>query len=127
MDETGVPLEPRSPKVVVAAKGQKKVRYQTSGKKEQITVVGCASATGQSVLPFLIFSGKQIIYLWTKDEVTGPWFAVSDKVWIDHELFFHFIKDHFLDHAVPHRSLLLILDGHSTHFDLLSLSPFCKR
>ena len=120
MDETGVPLEPRPPKVV-AAKGQKKVRYQTSGKKEQITVVGCASATGQSIPPFLIFSGKQINYLWTKDEVTGSRFAVSDKGWIDHELFFHFIKDHFLVHAVPHHPLLLILDGHSTHFDLLSL------
>ena len=51
--------------------------------------------------------------------MTGSRFAVSD--WIDHELFFHFIKDHFLVHAVPHRPLLLILDGHSTHFDLISL------
>ena len=83
MDETGVPLEPHPPKVI-AAKGQKKVCYQTSGKKEQITVVGCASATGQSVPPFLN-SGKQINYLWTIDEVTGSRFAVSDKGWIDHE------------------------------------------
>ena len=30
MDESGMPLEPRPPKVV-ARKGQKKVRYQTSG------------------------------------------------------------------------------------------------
>ena len=45
MDETGVPLEPRPPKVV-AFKGQKKVRitatvtvrYRTSGQKAQITV-----------------------------------------------------------------------------------------
>jgi len=32
MGETGMPLEPRPPKVV-AQKGQKKVRYQTSGQK----------------------------------------------------------------------------------------------
>lgn len=39
MDETGVPLDPRSPNIVVQC-GQKKVRYRTSGKKEQITVLG---------------------------------------------------------------------------------------
>lgn len=54
MDETGVPLEPRPPKVV-AKKGQKKVRYRTSGTKAQITVVGCGSATGQVLPPFMIF------------------------------------------------------------------------
>jgi len=33
LDETGMPLEPRPPKVV-AQKGQKKVRYQASGQKQ---------------------------------------------------------------------------------------------
>ena len=42
MDETGVPLEPRTLKVV-AKKGQKKVQYRTSGTKAQITLVGCGS------------------------------------------------------------------------------------
>ena len=32
MDETGMPLDPKPPKIV-ARKGQKKVRYRTSGKK----------------------------------------------------------------------------------------------
>ena len=47
MDETGVRLDPKPPKIV-ACKGQKKVRYRTSGKKNQTTVLGCASAVGQS-------------------------------------------------------------------------------
>ena len=46
MDETGVLLEPR-PLKIVARKGQKKVRYRTSGQKAQITVLGCANAAGQ--------------------------------------------------------------------------------
>ena len=46
MDETGVPLEPRPPKIV-AAKGQKKIWYCISRQKSQITVIGCGSATGQ--------------------------------------------------------------------------------
>ena len=57
MDETGVPLEPRPPKVV-AAKGKKKIQYRTSGQKSQITVVGCASATGQILPPYIIYAAK---------------------------------------------------------------------
>ena len=44
-DETGMPLDLRPPKVVTE-KGQKKVRYRTSGNKSQITVIGCVSAVG---------------------------------------------------------------------------------
>ena len=47
IDETGMQLEPHSPKLV-AQKGQKKVRYQTSGQKQQITV--CGSAVGRLFL-----------------------------------------------------------------------------
>ena len=82
MDETGMPLEPRPPKIV-ARKGQKKIRYQTSGQKQQITVIGCGNATGQAIPPFVIFAAKQVNYLWTKNEVPGTRFAVSDKGWID--------------------------------------------
>ena len=119
----GVHLEPHPPKVF-ADKKPKKVCYQTSRKKEQITAVGYGSATGQSTLPFLIFSGKQMNYLWNKDEVTGldHGLLCSDKGWIDHELCFNFIKYHFLVHAVPCCPLLLILGGHSIHFDLVFFS-----
>ena len=48
MDETGMALCPRPPKVD-ARKGQKKVRYQTSGQKSQVTILACGSATGQII------------------------------------------------------------------------------
>ena len=51
MDDTGVPLEPRPPKVI-ATKGQGKIQYCISGQKVQITVIGCGSAAGQ-ILPHL--------------------------------------------------------------------------
>ena len=50
MDETGVPLDPHPPKVV-AARGQKKVRYRSCGQKSQLTVIACGSATGQVIPP----------------------------------------------------------------------------
>ena len=116
MDETGVPLEPRPPKVV-AKKGQKKVSYRTSGQKSQITVVGCGSATGQVMPPFIIFAAKQLNPLWTRDEVVGTRYAVSDKGWIDQELFYYWLKEHFVTNAISQRPLLLLLDGHSSHFE----------
>ena len=120
MDDTGIPLEPRPPKVV-AKRGQKKVRYQMSGQKQQITVIGCGSATGHVIPPLIVFAAKQINYLWTKNEVTGSCFAVSDNGWVDHELFSFFLTKHFMANAVPYRPLLLLLDGHSTHFEPKSL------
>jgi len=120
MDKTGVPLGPRPPKVV-AQKGQKKVRYQISGQKQRITVIGCGSATVQCLPPFIIFAAKRLNHLWCRNEVSGTRYAHSDKGWIDHDLFFLSLEKHLLEHAVPRRSLLLMVDGHSTHSDLISL------
>ena len=49
----------RPPKVA-ARKGQKKVRYVSSGRKNQITIVACGSATGQPIPQFVIFNAKQL-------------------------------------------------------------------
>jgi len=57
MDETGVPLDPRPPNII-AQSGQKKVRYRQSGKKEQISVIGCGNAAGQAIPPMVIFEGN---------------------------------------------------------------------
>ena len=122
MDETGVLLEPRPP-TVIAAKGKKKVRYRTSGQKSQITVIGCGSysATGQMLPPFIIFATKQLSPLWVKDEIPGSHYAMSDKGWVDQELFYFWLKEHFIPNAVSERPLLLILDGHSSHFEPTSI------
>ena len=117
MDETGMPLDPRPPKVVVP-KGRKKVRYRCSGQKSQIIVIGCGNATGQTIPPYIIFGAKQLNSLWMKDEVPGSRYALSDNAWIDQELFHFWMTEHFLNHAVAARPLLLLLDGHSSHFKL---------
>ena len=68
MDETGMPLDPRPPNIV-AKSVQKKVNYKQSGKKEQIAVIGCGNAIGQSIPPMVIFEGKYLNYEWTIGEV----------------------------------------------------------
>ena len=42
-DESGVPLGPRPPNIA-ATKGSRKVRYHVSGRKGQVTIIGCANA-----------------------------------------------------------------------------------
>ena len=115
IDETGMPLDP--PKLrVCAKKGQKKVRQCGSGNKAQITVVSCGSATGHVIPPFVIFEGKNFNHQWSEGEVPGTMYGTSPKGWIDTELFKHWFTDHFLRHAPAARPLLLLMDGHSSHY-----------
>ena len=62
-----------------------------------------------------------INHLWTRNEVIGSRYAVSDRGWADHELFFFCLQEHFLAHAVAYCPMMLLVDGHSTYCDLLSL------
>ena len=142
MDESGMPLDARPPNVI-AKRGQKKVRYRQAGKKEQISVIACANAVGQSIPPMVIFEGKYLNLQWTVGEVpgtcscmlfnlyevqdliqflhTGTYYGMSDKGWTDQELFKHWLMDHFLKYAVPSRPLLVLLDGHSSHYEPMSI------
>ena len=52
MDEMDIPLELYPPKII-AKKGQKKVRYQMSGEKRQISIIGCGSVMGYIIPPLL--------------------------------------------------------------------------
>ncbi len=87
-DESGMPLEHKLPRII-SAKGAKKIRQITSGNKTQITILGCCNATGQTIPPMVVFTGKH----------------------------FNF-SNHFLSHAVSCRPLILMLDGHSSHYTL---------
>ena len=59
VDETGITSDGHAPRVI-AKRGQKKVRYRTTGNKNQITVIACVSASGQCIAPFVIFDAKRM-------------------------------------------------------------------
>ena len=77
VDETGMPLDHRPPK-----RGHKKVRYRTAGNKSQITVIGCVSATGHAVPPFVIWNAKSMNKEWSAGEVPGTTYRLSSKGWV---------------------------------------------
>ena len=110
-----MPLDHRPPKIVTQ-RGHKKVRYRTAGNKSQITVIGCVSATGHAVPPFVIWDAKSMNKEWTNGEIAGTTYGLSNKGWVDSELFRGWMVDHFILQAVAGRPLLLMLDGHSSHY-----------
>lgn len=115
MDKTGMPLEHRAPNII-AKKGVKKVRYRSTGNKAQIKVVGCANAVGNAIPPMVIYAAKSFNADWCKCDIPGTGYALSPRGWIDQELFKHSLITHFVEHAVSACPLLLLLDGHSSHY-----------
>ena len=112
-----MPLEHKLSRTV-SPKGVKKVRQLTSGNKTQITVLACGNAIGQALPPMVIFAGKRFNHELSVREVPGTLYGMADSGWMDTELFFNWFKEHFLKHASPCHPLLLLLDGHSSHYTL---------
>ena len=92
------------------------MKSRTSGNKAQTTVVACVNAIGQAIPPYIIYNAKTLNPEWMKDGPPGTKYARSENGWIDTDLFEHWFNNHFLTHAVSSRPLLLILDGHKTHY-----------
>ncbi len=115
MDETGMPLDP-SPMKIITTKGTKHPTSVTTGNKSQITVVSSCSASGYVLPPMVIFDRKILKPELTIGEVPGTLYGLSKNGWIDSELFEMWFTNHFLINIPPIRPILLIMDGHSTHY-----------
>ena len=114
-DETGMPLSPKPPKVVTT-KGDKHPYSINAGDKAQITVLMCCSAGGYPIPPYVIFDRKFVKPSMAEGEVPGTAYGTSSNGWVDSKLFELWFKHHFLMYAPPARPLLLLLDGHSSHY-----------
>ena len=82
VDESGIPFDPRAPNIVTT-KGIKKVRYRQSGRKGQVTIVGCASASGHALPPMVIFDAKRLNPERTIGEFPGTKYGLSNNGWIN--------------------------------------------
>ena len=114
MDESGMPLDPKSPRVIVE-RGSQAVAVG-SGNKSQVTIVGCVSAAGFCIPPMVIWDRKTLAPELTIGEIPGTIYGLSANGWMDMELFDIWFRNHFLRYASAVRPLLLLLDGHSSHY-----------
>ena len=117
MDETGFPLDPK-PLTTIHCRGEKNPFSVSSGSKSQVTVVACVSATGQSIPPLVIWKRKTISVEMANGEIPGTQYGFSQNGWMQSNLFNSWLKKHFIRYAPASRPLLLLLDGHSSHYHL---------
>ena len=126
LDESGFPLSPKPPKVI-AKKGEKHPSAITNADKSQITILSCCNAGGYALPPLVIFDRKTLNLALTNGEVPGTMYGLSDSGWIDSEIFESWFVSHFLVHAPPARPLLLLMDGHSSHFSPLFVNKAAEE
>ena len=115
-DETGMPLS-HKPLKVLAPVVQKHPYAVTSGDRSQITILACASASGYSIQPMVVYDRKSLQPDMTEGEVPGTFYGLSESGWMNAELLEEWFKRHFLIHAPSIRPLLLLLDGHTSHYN----------
>ena len=115
-DETGMPLSPKGIRVV-AKTGSKNVCSVSGDTKSQVTVLACTCANGSAIPPLVIFDRKTLNPELTTGEVPGTIYGLSSNGWINGELFMYWFYQHFLASVPPVRPILLLMDGHSSHYN----------
>ena len=115
MDETGFPLDPK-PLKTIHIRGDKNPSSLSSGSKAQVTVVACVSGAGQALPPMIIWARKTMKPELAIGEIPGTIYGLSEKGWMDSRLFHLWFKRHFLRYVPATRPILLLLDGHSSHY-----------
>ena len=115
-DETVVDLNKSSQKVVVPR------RFKTSHSRqvassEHITIHCCISAAGSTIPPFIIYKAAFPGGNYTAGGPDGALYAKQKTGFMDSELFVKWFTKLFIPHArpTPERSVLLLVDGHSSH------------
>ena len=103
---------------VVAPCGVRHSQVVCAGNKAQITVVACCNAAGYTMPLMVIFDRKTLKPEMATGEVPGTMYGLSRSGWMDGDLFELWFTHHFLPYAPPTRPLLLLLDGHSSHYQL---------
>jgi hypothetical protein len=128
-DESGFMIGKISSQLVVTGseKPGKQKKLQP-GDREWITLVQGVSATGRSILPFLIFAGKVLISSWFTGLPRNWIITVSPTGWINNDLALAWLK-HFDAHTKASSAgayRLLIIDGHESHCSV-EFQDYCKE
>ena len=114
-DETGLPLNPPCPKIVDKV-GTRNPCYVTGNTKVQITVLASTSAAGIAIPPLVVMKKRPITQFITEGEVPGTTYGLSENGWMNREVFSSWFSQHFLQYAHQDCPILLLMDGHSSHY-----------
>jgi len=120
-DETGVNARGSGSARVICPKGLR-ANTQSSHDRENVSLMGCCSASGWSMPPMYIFAGKYRKPSWLAGTIPGSTLAVTDSSMMQRRLFKGWL-DVFIQASAPARGngskpAILLLDGHFSHIDL---------
>ena len=120
---------PPNKKKIAALKGKKQVGIISSAERgETTTVVMSMSASGHYLPPFVIFPRTRMHDGLKHGAPLGTKFACNPSGYMTAEMFDTYF-DHFIDqaHASESDSILLLLDGHSSHTKNLAVTEKARK
>nr|CAI5838934.1 unnamed protein product [Callosobruchus analis] len=115
IDEKGCQLNVHKQQTVLARKGAKRVHMLTDEHAENVTIVSCGNALGQSIPPMIIMKGIRQKPEWSMHLPPGSILNMTAKGSMTTEMFVKWM-DHFSKFK-PQGKVLLIFDGASAHLD----------
>jgi hypothetical protein len=130
-DETGFQMGvAHTVKVITASRHRtSRVRAIQPGNREWVTVIECINASGWTLPPMIIFSGKVHQSQWYQD-INPDWLiGLSDNGWTTNDLGVLWLEKVFQKHTTARtigKYCLLILDSHASH-ELAEFDLFCKN
>ena len=122
VDEKGINTGGGKPPNIIAARN-KKAQVVASERAQTVTVLGCGSASGALIPPYLVFPGKRMLPELLKGSTPGCDGTVSmtGTGYSNTEIFTNYVKHHFLrfiPNRDPNQPLLLLYDGHKSHISI---------
>ena len=64
---------------------------------------------------------------WSKGEVLDTLYGMSEKGWTDQELFYYWLTELFVKQIPPARPVMLLVDGHSSHYEPESIRAAAEQ
>ena len=113
VDEIGISLDYDPPRVLTDAK--EKSYHIAPGKFQTMSLTAAVSALGETIPPFLTFKGEETTPAMREGVPPGTVFKSSVDGWSTYSIFQDFFFNHLLKH-VKIRPLLILYDGHVTHY-----------
>ena len=78
-------------------------------------VLGCASASGERLPPYILYKGKNSYTSWTSGGPAGTLFGVSDSGWMERA---NFLFLPAIQHLSSTPGVVLFVDGHYSHLSM---------
>ena len=100
-DETGFCTSFTSKKVI-AQRGCREVHETGGGSgREYVTVIGCGSASGDRLPPYILYKGKHLYDRWCQSGPVGALYGVNSNGWMEQSNFLSWFQKMFVP-AVSH-------------------------